>query len=439
MSLRHKVAGLALSLSLVVGGTQALANNQNLFTELESAAQSSRELELLEPLDIEVKTREQLQQEQIDNMEADFPVEDTADWNQVLVFLGYIEDGDNMAEIYTSLMGSQVLGYYDPTTGQLVVVSTSEDEWGATDKSTFVHETVHALQDQHYDLIEVQGRDLVYTDDIYFARTALIEGDATTAEVLYLVENDLIDQILEESEDYDSTAVDDAPFFLSETLYFPYNEGAEFVMSFWTEGGWDAVDAVWQNPPSTSEQILHPEKYVDGEGAIPVAIADPLETFGDEWRLLEYNENGELGVRVFLENGGATHRDATNASEGWGGDSTYIITNGDETAMVWNTAWDTEDDAIEFFETIQESEGTRTGAEMEELDDNTVHFEGDGYVGHIQRDGDEVIYYLTQSDEAMETMMASQENATVPTASPATPTDEEATPAASVLFWIRES
>src|SRR5690606_2769545 len=101
-----------------------------------------------------------------------------------------------------------------------------------------------------------------------FARTALIEGDATTAEVLYLVENDLIDQILEESEDYDSTAVDDAPFFLSETLYFPYNEGAEFVMSFWTEGGWDAVDAVWQNPPSTSEQILHPEKYVDGEGAI---------------------------------------------------------------------------------------------------------------------------------------------------------------------------
>ena len=438
MSLRHTIAGVGLSLSLLIGGTQALANNQEMFAELEQDAQAVRELDLLEPLDITVKTREELRQESIDSMEEDFPIEDTADWNKVLVFLGYIEEGDDMALIYTDLMSEQVLGYYDPTTGAMVVVSTADAEWGATDKSTFVHETVHALQDQHYDLVAIQGTEEEYTDDLYFARTAMIEGDATMAETIYLVQNDMIDQIMEEQSGMDTTAVDEAPFFLTESLYFPYITGAEFIMYFWTEGGWEAVDAIWQNPPTTSEQIIHPEKYEAGEGAIPVAIADPLGTFGADWRLLEYNENGELGTRIFLENGGASSRSATAASEGWGGDATYIITNDEETAMVWTSAWDTEEDATEYFDALTETEIDRLGATRDDLDENTVAFAADGWVGEIHRDGEVVTYYLTQSEGSMEMMLASQVGAEVPAASPV---DVEATPEytpAAVAFWVRE-
>lgn len=437
MLLRHKIAGIGLSFSLMIGGTQALANNQEMFTELEQEAQSVRELELLEPLDISVKSRDELRQETLDSMEDDFPAADSADWNQVLIFLGYIEEDDNIVEIYTGLLGDQVLGYYDPTTGELVVVSTSEDEWGATDKTTFVHETVHALQDQHYDLISIQGPEEDYTDDLYFARTSMIEGDATTAETIYIVQNDLIEQIIEESEGMDSSAVEDAPFFLTESLYFPYITGAEFIMYFWTDGGWEAVDAVWQDPPTTSEQIIHPEKYEAGETAIPVAIADPLGTFGDEWRLLEYNENGELGTRIFLQNGGASERQATVASEGWGGDATYIITNDNETAMVWTSAWDTEDDAVEYFDTLTETEVERLGATRDDVNDSTVTFSADGWVGEIYRDREVVTYYLTQSDDAMVQMSDSQVGAEVPVASPESDASPEATPAA-VAFWVRE-
>ena len=439
MSLRHTIAGVGLSFSLLIGGTQALANNQDMFAELEQEAQAVRELDLLTPLDITVKSRDELRQESLDSMEEDFPIEDTADWNQVLIFLGYIEEGQDIALIYTSLMGEQILGYYDPTTGEMVVVSTSESEWGATDKSTFVHETVHALQDQHYDLVAIQGDEEDYTDDLYFARTAMIEGDATMAETIYLVQNDLVDQLLEEQSGMDSSAVEEAPFFLTESLYFPYITGAEFIMYFWTEGGWESVNAIWENPPTTSEQIIHPEKYEAGENAIPIAIADPLDTFGSSWRLLEYNENGELGIRIFLQNGGASFESATAASEGWGGDATYIITNDDETAMVWTSDWDSEGDATEFFETLTETEVARLGAERSDVDDNTVSFTTDGWVGEVHRDGNVITYFLTQSEESMDMMRESQVGAEVPVASPA---EQDATPNATpsnVAFWVRES
>lgn len=437
MSFRMKCAGLALSLSVMMGGTQALAQNEQLFTDLEQQAQTIRELDLTEPLDLKIISREDMRQQNADSLETDFPEQDTADWNQALIFLGYIEPGQNIAEIYTGLTGEQVLGYYDPTTGELVIVYTEGAEWGAIDQSTFVHETVHALQDQHYDLMATRGldSDAEPTDDFYFARLSLIEGDSTTAETIFLVQNDLLDKYIEELSSADTGAVDDAPFFLVETLYFPYTTGAEFVMHYWTEGGWAAVDKVWENPPSTTEQIIHPEKYDAGEEAIPVAINDPLDTFGEGWRLLEYNENGELGMRVFLQNGGASPRAATQASEGWGGDADYIITNDDETAMVWSSAWDTEEDAVQYFDTLIDTEVGRLGATREDVDENTVRFTADGWVGEVHREGDVVTYYLTQSDEAMDLMIESQVDAQVPL------DEDQATPEASpaaIAFWVRE-
>ncbi len=267
----------------------------------------------------------------------------------------------------------------------------------------------------------------------------MIEGDATMAETIYLVQNDLVDQLLEEQSGMDSSAVEEAPFFLTESLYFPYITGAEFIMYFWTEGGWESVNAIWENPPTTSEQIIHPEKYEAGENAIPIAIADPLDTFGSSWRLLEYNENGELGIRIFLQNGGASFESATAASEGWGGDATYIITNDDETAMVWTSDWDSEGDATEFFETLTETEVARLGAERSDVDDNTVSFTTDGWVGEVHRDGNVITYFLTQSEESMDMMRESQVGAEVPVASPA---EQDATPNATpsnVAFWVRES
>ena len=438
MSFRRKLVTASLALSIAIGGSQALAN-QELFTELEQSAQSARQLELLEPLDVAVVTREEHRETQVEAIEDEVNAEGAEDWNKLLIFLGFIDEGENINEIYSGFISEQVLGTYDPETKQLVVISTNTDEWNATDKTTFVHETVHALQDQNFDIMSVYDDETALTDDRFYAARSLIEGDASVAEMIYIIENDMIDQILEEYENTDLPSTDAIPFFLLETMAFYYDEGAMFVMGIWQEGGWDAVNEAWENPPTTSEQIIHPEKYHDGEGAIPVAITDPQPLFGDDWRIIEDNEWGELGTRVYLENGGASGNSASDAAQGWGGDGVYVITNDEESAMVWTTAWDTEDDAVEFVETLIEAEATRLGVDTEDVDEYTTLLSGDGWFGEIHREGENVTYYLTETEESMDLMIESQVVAEVqPDSSPASEATP-ATPVSSIAFWLRES
>lgn len=439
MSLQQKLASLVLAMAIAVGGSQALAN-QELFTELEQAAQRVRQLELLEPIDVEVVTREEHRAAQLESIQEDIAADGADDWNVLLVFLGFIGEDDDIYEIYNGFISEQVLGTYNPETKQLIVISTNTDDWNATDKTTFVHETVHALQDQHFDIMSIYGEETLVTDDSFYAVRSLIEGDASMAELIYIVENDLIDQLLEEFDSIESPSTDDIPFFLLETMGFYYDEGAQFVSRLWQDGGWDAVNAAWLNPPTTSEQIIHPEKYLEGEGAIPVNIADPQPHFGDDWRIIEDNAWGELGTRVFLENSGASSRDATTASEGWGGDGVYVITNDAESAMVWTTAWDSEDDAIEFFETLAEAESARLGVDVEFIDDNTILLTGEGWFGEIHLDGVGVTYYLTQSEGSMEMMIESQIDAEVQTVrAPNLDTPPAPPHGNQVAFWVREN
>ena len=440
MSIKRSLAGVALAISVALGGTSALAQNDDFWQEMEDAAQESRELELLEPLDITTITRAEYAEQNEASLEEEFPADSTADWQQVLVFMGFLEEGDNIAQIYTDMFSGNVLGYYEFTTKKLVIISENEGDWSVIDRSTIVHEMTHALQDQHFDLEQTQSAALeTFTDDSYLSTTSLIEGDAMISETIWLISNDLLDAYNDELSDLDMSASEEAPFFLQESTSFPYVYGAEFIVYFWQDGGWEAVNEVWDNPPTTTEQILHPEKYVEGEGAIPVAIADPTESM-DGWRVLEYNENGEFGTSLFLRNGGASDRDAATATEGWGGDADYIVTNDEDTALVWVSTWDTEDDADEYVELLLAVESDRLGGTFEEVDATTYRLEGDGWYAEIQHDGADVSYFVSTSVDGLDDIIASQEGATIQDeATPQRDPADAATPAARVNFWVREN
>lgn len=442
MSFRNKVATTALAFSIAIGGSAALANQDDLFMELEEAAQTVRELELKEPLDVEVVTREEHREIEMNALEDESATEDYADWNLLLQFLSFIDEDQDINEIYASFVSDQVLGLYDPETKQLVIISTNTEEWGAIDKSTFVHETVHALQDQNFDIMSVYGdQDYLYDDRFYAARS-LIEGDASLAEIIYLTEYDLLDQIQDEYGDLESVSTDDIPFFLMESMSFYYDEGALFVMQLWQSGGWDTVNDAWVDPPTTSEQIIHPEKYVDGEGAVEVKINDPQPTFGGDWRVIEDNSWGELGTRIFIENGGVRSSAASDAAEGWGGDRVYVVTNDEESAMVWSTAWDSEDEADEFVEILKDSEAERIGLDEVTSEDGVTVLTGDGWTAEIHQDGEEVTYYLAETDESLSLAIESQENARE---RPMPEPDRDSipsTPVSSMMrvaFWVREN
>lgn len=62
------------------------------------------------------------------------------------------------------------------------------------------------------------------------------------------------------------------------------------------EGGWDAVDTVFTDPPQATSLILHPERHLAGERTVPAAEVPlkPGETLASQTR------RGEYAVRLLL-------------------------------------------------------------------------------------------------------------------------------------------
>jgi hypothetical protein len=138
------------------------------------------------------------------------------------------------------------------------------------------------------------------------------------------------------------------PRILARLSDFGWQRGGIFMETLRRAGGMGAVDRALANPPATTEQVLHPEKYAAGEA--PVAIdAETLDVFfaGRGLRRVWDTTLGELGTAAVLE----THvkEDVRAASAGWGGDTLRCYGGAEGGPVIaWATAWDTAADAAEF-------------------------------------------------------------------------------------------
>lgn len=419
MSPRTKLAGIALSLALLVGGGGAFAAQQAAFDRIEDEMQHIRQLELLEPLDISIQSRQELRQMLLDSIEDDYPADHQKVDQRIMVLFGFIEPGTDIGQLQVDLLGEQVAGYYDPETKEMVVVSEGGgDHLSASDEITFAHETVHALQDQHFDLMGIMDIEFGDTDDQFLARNALIEGDASLGQVEYLIANPtLLLRLRSELADLDTTQLDEAPSFLSGTLLFPYEEGLEFVMALHDEGGWDLVDQAYTNLPQSTEQILHPEKYLAGEAPIEVTVNDPLSALGENWEILDVNTMGEFLTRLFLDTGEVRPTTAQDAAEGWGGDRYVVAGTEDEIALVWATEWDSAEDAEEFFGVLGVHESKRFGADKID-EDMVITFGTDDIAGEIRLDGTSVTYVLAPDMATVDALFMNQDAPGEPAVAP---------------------
>ena len=156
----------------------------------------------------------------------------------------------------------------------------------------------------------------------------------------FLELSELLDQVLAAQED-----LPESPYFLQRSLEFPYNEGAVFVGILNQMGGFAAVDAVFNELPRSTEQVLHPEKYFDKEP--PVELDIPDDAMGAGWSVQAENVLGEFFLRTWLEALGSDS--AAAAAAGWGGDAYAVFDNGSgDFALGVLTDWDTDEDAREF-------------------------------------------------------------------------------------------
>jgi hypothetical protein len=169
----------------------------------------------------------------------------------------------------------------------------------------------------------------------------------------------------------DPDVLDSMPPVLQREYELPYLDGRAFVDAIRDDGGWDAVNDAWSDPPASTEQILHPGRYPD-DRPVEVALDDPASRMGDGWSQQWRQTMGEARIGVWLADGAAPDRSGaiappdwprSGAAAGWGGDQLVsLVGPGDSWAIVWQTEWDSPDDASQFTSAATDVLGGLTGA-----------------------------------------------------------------------------
>jgi hypothetical protein len=129
-----------------------------------------------------------------------------------------------------------------------------------------------------------------------------------------------------------------APHVMLSSLAAPYIYGTLFVNAVRRRGGWQAINEAWENAPSTTEQILHIDKWLAHEAPVQVPAAS-FATLGPGWSVADDDSEGELGVRIAFEEWMDAGTAAANAA-GWGGDRGILLTDGSHFAFAWQLRFD---------------------------------------------------------------------------------------------------
>lgn len=261
----------------------------------------------------------------------------------------------DLRQVQLDVLAEQIAGFYDPEIKAMFVIS-DQDVLTPTNRILYAHEFTHVLQDQHYDLLsrglgDVRAEDL----DSTLALQGLVEGDAMLITQGYqsrLTRNNpaVAVALLGEAFTVPAEALLAAPEILQRELLFPYTYGMSFTYQLFTAGnGFDLLNNAYDNPPLSTEHILHPERYAAGDDPIPVSVAPLDEALGPGWRQVWDRTLGEFYLREHLRTL-IPEETASSAAAGWGGDRYRLYFNDEtsETVLVWRTVWDTPEDATEF-------------------------------------------------------------------------------------------
>lgn len=325
--------------------------------------------------------REKLGQVLVEDWEKEIsPAEfqlDEATWK----VLGLIPADFDLKSAYMKLLTEEVAAFYDPKTKTMHLIREPEKKPmadakpkgllelimgrdGGFDKdeaqSVIAHELTHALDDQHFDLdamMEVVKDD----DDASLALSALMEGEATMT-MMAVGQNDWdgskivrtpaagMDRMMRLLGPLMPLAGGEtarkSPPVMYESLIFPYFQGLVFAASLTNKGGWARLDQAYKNPPLSTEQVLHPEKYLGPEFDPPTAIEIPELQLPEPMRMLGKSVIGELTIRIMLNRFGGR-----NAAIGWDGDTLAVFQSKGEPRRfsgIWVSTWDTAKDASEF-------------------------------------------------------------------------------------------
>lgn len=294
--------------------------------------------------------------------------------------IGYLDEDFDYSEIAESEGGyDSILGFYTVGENKFAIVEGASAGYNPYKPVRLkdvvaVHELTHALQDMNFNLKQLI-EDYVTDTDSLMSFKALVEGDATLTQYIFMIEEDRKASMLEEEEKkaflrrlsdrfssfgYGGTIITDIPSYWVKGNVFVYLHGAGFVSQLYLAGGYDIVNKAYTDRvPISSEQILHPISYIKNDTPVSMELEDLSETLNktsenSSWERIHEDTLGEYNLFLLIEK----HLESkeinypNKVSEGWDGDEVnfYQDTANDDTyALVWASVWDSQEDAVEFY------------------------------------------------------------------------------------------
>lgn len=278
---------------------------------------------------------------------------------------------EDAAALLSEFSTQSAAAYYDPEASEFRVLYSDQPIMMLA--IFYVHELYHGLQDQHFDLdaYMLEGMEQGLDDDELLARQSVVEGEATYFMYYWFLQQTLGREpprlivsaflamnslatslatagLLPASMAGDIDTMDGMPAFLVEPTLSAYLNGATFIHTVYGKQGWAGLERLYSNPPQSSEQILHPDKWFAGDQPVAIELPD-LEQFQvlADWQLLDTNVIGELQWRVIFREFGLNLM-ANSAAAGWGGDRYAVLGRGEDLLLLLYTSWDSEQEAAEF-------------------------------------------------------------------------------------------
>ncbi len=296
------------------------------------------------------RSRDQVHEYVVHKIDEDLPPAELNGSQAALRLFGLIPPSLDLHATMTALLTEQIAGFYDPDSSALFVVA---DVAPQQLRIVLAHELVHALQDQYTNLDSMIAQH--HHNDRRAAAQAVLEGQATLVQMFVMMPEQNPDTLptglfwksralLSGQQGPQMQQFSHAPLWLRETMVFPYLGGADFVVWFRHKYfGRSLLDSM----PTSTEQILHPERYAEHDEPTTVTFApEPSDT-------VQYEDDlGEFETRLLLQQLLDNEAEATTFATGWDGDR-YQLLGPKSDALVWYSVWDDAPAAARFAAGLQ--------------------------------------------------------------------------------------
>jgi hypothetical protein len=394
----------AIVLLLVLAGAASAATSAPIFGEIDEMLASLSKItgwEVHRKVPAEMLSNDKFRQILKSHVDKSDPKKIHAEELTLRMF-GLVPNDFSLAKETVDLFGEQVAAYYDSEKKRLYVldnVATDLDR-----RVALVHELAHALADQQHSLLKyLKGKgphrikEDEDTDDATTARQAVMEGQAVWLTWAYVagrngskaeVPSAMLDTLAKASgggEDMPVYAT--SPLYFRESLIFPYTQGLRFTDSVYRKLGQKAFEEVFERPPASTQNIMHPDTYLADKKPVMERLPELKEEIGKDasrFSLLTEGDLGEFDVSILLRQF-TSEKDAAAESPHLQGAGFRLWENKTTKAglLLHQTEWDSPETARRFFE-LYRSVLKKKSKVFEVADEGPDSFHGMGDLGKFE-------------------------------------------------------